>query len=636
MRIQKLSLRNFRGVKELDIDFGGRSAAIYGANGTGKTTIANAVAWLLTGKSSTGEKNFSPKTVGVHKAEHSAEIILTDGNNKEISFKKVFKEKYKKPRGGKVELVGHETLLYVDGLKANDKRYQQEIGKLLGGVEDIESVLITGHFTQAMGVKERREVLFSLFNGRSDALINQPEWAELKAGIGDGTVEEYHNGMEARRKDKVACLERIPNGMALLRGMIKEIMPAPDGDEEAVLHQIASLEKRLEDLQRSTGSSNREMAKAKLLQEMNEARECFYAAQREQEKKAYAEYWQLKDREMKLDSQVNRDESTLQGLQRGIAALEEMRGALRKEFGDIVRRAWDDNQAICPTCHQALPADQVEGLKRDFTDKKAADKEEIIRRGNANNRFLEEKMGQAEAVKVELAKNRELLEKARADLQGKSPELADKISFENTADGMEYKRKLSMLDSAAVDEGTGDWQREIDMLKQGLEIKRDILAKMRSNSDIEEQMAALQAQQKEALKDLEAYEKAVYMADQFMEKRAKLAEEDINHHFSYIKFKLFEPCLNGGYKEVCEPLIPNADGEMVDYKSANTAAQVNADLEIIEALAQAYGITVPVFIDGAERVSHIRKMDCQCIALRVSDKDKAVRIELEEDITLEE
>ena len=65
---------------------------------------------------------------------------------------------------------------------------------------------------------------------------------------------------------------------------------------------------------------------------------------------------------------------------------------------------------------------------------------------------------------------------------------------------------------------------------------------------------------------------------------------------------------------------------MVDYKSANTAAQINANLEIMEALAKAYGVSVPIFIDGAERVSKIRKMDCQTIALVVSAKDDVLRV----------
>ena len=71
---------------------------------------------------------------------------------------------------------------------------------------------------------------------------------------------------------------------------------------------------------------------------------------------------------------------------------------------------------------------------------------------------------------------------------------------------------------------------------------------------------------------------------------------------------------------------------LVDYKSANTAAQVNANLEIMQVLAESYGVTVPIFIDGAERVSNLRDTEsktpcCQRIALVVSAKDKELRIE---------
>ena len=154
---------------------------------------------------------------------------------------------------------------------------------------------------------------------------------------------------------------------------------------------------------------------------------------------------------------------------------------------------------------------------------------------------------------------------------------------------------------------------------------------MKANANLEEKIASLKESQKTMVKSLEKAEKAVYMADNFLMERAKQVEEEINSNFTYIKFKLFEQQVNGGLKDVCEPVIPNADGMLVDYKSANTAAQVNANLEIMQVLAESYGVTVPIFIDGAERVSNLRnaesKTPCQRIALVVSAKDKELRIE---------
>ena len=56
MKILKMRLENFQGVKELEIDPQGESSAIYGDNGTGKSTVYNAFTWLMYGKPSTTER----------------------------------------------------------------------------------------------------------------------------------------------------------------------------------------------------------------------------------------------------------------------------------------------------------------------------------------------------------------------------------------------------------------------------------------------------------------------------------------------------------------------------------------------------------------------------------------------------
>ena len=50
-KVQRLDMRSFRGIPgEMDGGFGkGESIAIYGDNGTGKSTIADALEWFFTG-----------------------------------------------------------------------------------------------------------------------------------------------------------------------------------------------------------------------------------------------------------------------------------------------------------------------------------------------------------------------------------------------------------------------------------------------------------------------------------------------------------------------------------------------------------------------------------------------------------
>lgn len=628
MKIREMTLNNFRGIKELAINFDGKNAAIFGANGTGKTTVANAFCWLLTGKSVTGEKNFSPKTVGMKKAEHSAEaVFMSDDGAATISLKKVFKEKWKKPRGQEAVLAGHETILYVDGLKAKEAEYQEAIERLLPGIGNIEALTIAGHFTEGLSVKERRSILFQLFNGSIENLIDLPEFMELKESLEGRSVEDFRKFSEASRKQAQAWLDEAPASISLLESTKENVIEA---NIEAVQEELHAEEEKLHSLIAAAGSSDKEAEKARLKREMDEAEYQYSVKQREME-----EAWSTQLRAEKLALSVISDEQVeeirkIKSIEKQIAEQLEDQEKLRSFFRDVVGKKWDEAQAVCPTCHRPLPADEVQQMRAEFEENRASLKADIVKKGKQ----LTETIKELEAEKAETKKEVEVLEKSIASqheaihkLQAMEP---SKIPYNQTAEYAakykEYKAKLASLEGGSEAQPE-DSREKIEALKAEIESKRDYLAKLKGNANIELKIAEIKKNKKVMLIKLEGFEKAVYMADTFMDKRAKMAENEINSHFSCIKFKLFEPQVNGGMKEVCEPLIPNREGQMVDYKSANTAAQINANLEIMEALAKAYGVSVPIFIDGAERVSKIRSMDCQIIALVVSAKDKELRVQ---------
>ena len=627
MKIKEMKLNNFRGIKELAISFDGKNAAIFGANGTGKTTVANAFCWLLTGKSVTGEKNFSPKTVGMKKAEHSAEaVFVSDDGATTVSLKKVFKEKWNKPRGQEAVLAGHETILYVNNLKVKDSEYQDAIERLLPDVENLEALTIAGHFTEELSVKERRNVLFQLFNGSIENLIDLPEFMELKVSLEGRSVEDFRKFSEAGRKQAQAWLDEAPASISLLESTKENII---EGNIEAVQEELHAEEEKLHSLIAAAGSSDKETEKARLKRELEEAEYQYNVRQRELE-----EAWstQLRTQKMALtaesDAQFNAKHK-ITAIEKQIEEQLEEQEKLRKAFRDVTSKKWDEAQAVCPTCHRPLPADEAQQMRAEFEENCASLKADIVKKGKQ----LTEIIKQLEAEKAEAKKEVEVLEKSIAFLHEAIHKLRANepinIPYNQTAEYAakykEYKAKLASIEEGCKAQPE-DSREKIEALKQEIESKRDYLAKLKGNANIELKIAEIKEQKKVMLKRLEGFEKAVYMADTFMDKRAKIAEDEINSHFSCIKFKLFEPQVNGGMKEVCEPLIPNADGQMVDYKSANTAAQINANLEIMEALAKAYGVLVPIFIDGAERVSKIRKMDCQTIALVVSAKDDVLRV----------
>ena len=99
--------------------------------------------------------------------------------------------------------------------------------------------------------------------------------------------------------------------------------------------------------------------------------------------------------------------------------------------------------------------------------------------------------------------------------------------------------------------------------------------------------------------------------------------ESINSNFEGISWKLFENQINGGLKETCELTVNG-----VPYGSLNAGHRIVSGLQIVKALQNLYGVSMPVFIDNAESINDFNMpiMDCQTILLKVSDGDLKVEV----------
>ncbi|EUF66484.1 hypothetical protein O736_02555 [Staphylococcus aureus M0625] len=99
MKINKLTISNFAGIKEVTFNFDGKDAKIYGNNATGKTTTATALQWLLFDKGLDGStKSFNPVPLN-EKNEENYELIPTvfaefEIDGKITTFKKESHPKY--------------------------------------------------------------------------------------------------------------------------------------------------------------------------------------------------------------------------------------------------------------------------------------------------------------------------------------------------------------------------------------------------------------------------------------------------------------------------------------------------------------------------------------------------------------
>ena len=56
IRLNKIVVKNFKALERMEVKANGKDVTVLGKNGTGKTTVADAYAWLMTGKGIDGTK----------------------------------------------------------------------------------------------------------------------------------------------------------------------------------------------------------------------------------------------------------------------------------------------------------------------------------------------------------------------------------------------------------------------------------------------------------------------------------------------------------------------------------------------------------------------------------------------------
>jgi len=221
MKILQLNLKNFQGIKSKTVTFD-QVTNISGDNATGKTTIGNAVTWVLYGSSLDHIKNFSPKPYAEdgqkqHNIETSAELTILNHGIQTV-LKKTLKENWVKKRGeAQAVFSGNVIECEVNGVPYSVSNYNKFIDSICK--QDQAKILTNPlYFATEIPWKERRETLLGLCNDITDKqiLMSDPKFMQLEKAmtIGDSdelyTIDEYVAKIKSSLKKANASLQDIP------------------------------------------------------------------------------------------------------------------------------------------------------------------------------------------------------------------------------------------------------------------------------------------------------------------------------------------------------------------------------------------------------------------------------------------
>ena len=570
------------------VEFREKATYISGDNETGKSSLADALAYCLTGKTSEGESTFTIVPIGMEKDGISPSVTLEclikeDGKpDKPVTLTRTYKAGYNRER---VFTGEYATECAINGtpctVKALDQWIETNICK-----QDVYKLLTTvRYFTEGIQSKagksdwqQRRELLLGLIDEKalpSDLALTM-ERAEQFKDLAEQlpryeTASAYLDFLKRKEAELVKRIADFPVKVNQQQSNMRTLTEtvAPDFVEKKIAECTDAI-KALEEENRAFKQKNRESEMAKKLEAIHNAGiqrgrivsdhqdkiRGWQTSVREAAGKVSTAKYRVKD----VDGSIEYADSQIKVLE--IAKVED----------------------VCPACGQKLPSDTVSEMNEN--------KEQSL---------------------VDLYKSRDLARKAKIQVDSELEEAQSALA--------ETEKQEPKLDQAAIDSidsAIFTLQQEIagfdvnaDMPNfferaQAIEIERDKYADIRAiiklNEECEakivelEQQNALDAQAKSEL------QQKIDNVGEFIKLKCEIAQGAVQIHFAGtgLTFDLFKFVKSTGeVKECCNILLNGTP-----YNDLSYSTKYIASLYIVEAFQRAYGVSLPIISDNTESIDY--------------------------------
>lgn len=636
--LKNLKISNFKGIKEKSIDFSLKTK-IFGRNGAGKSSIFDAMLWLLFGKDSSGSAKFNVRPQDENGVDIDNLVISVTGtfeiDGKQTVIEKTQSQKWVKERGAEVKTFkGNENKYIVNTIPKSEKEFKSWLNEIVS--EDVFKFVSNLNAFMSQDAKERRKTLFKLVSSITDIEVagSSKEFEPLLEDLNQFTIEEI--------------MIRAKSILKNLNDKLKDIAPRIDEVNKSMSDvDVAELELQKNSLNEQLTEIEKQESEEDLkMEEFNKVSDEIMATKMqmsEVERKANEEFV-VASREhgnklSKIVSEIESTRSSFNNETYRLTQIEHVVGEYRKQLDELREKyktekelEFDDSSLICPVCSQTYTSDKQEELRAKFEADKKSKMDSVNYQGCSVSGRIKEKDNEINACKVEISnlevKLSELnksLEEVKAETLPSKPNMAENVEYSSLNEklqSLEAKRS-SMTNSA-------DYRNQLKIKRKGLNEELAGVQKLidsADNSVKEQRIEELKAEQKQLSQQIADQEKVVYLIEKLDRKKVEYLTEAINKHFQVVKWRFYEPQVNGGWNPVCDALV---DGKSY-FNGLNSGHKMLAELDILSALQRIYDVSTPVFVDNAERLSSntldLIKLDSQIITLTVSE-DKEMKVEV--------
>lgn len=620
IKLTKIQLSNFKSLN-LEVDFNEGATRISGRNGIGKTSIASAFYWVLSGYTSP----YVPKNYALFddKVELSHETPLAKVKmwlkvgDYDYTIEKTAEAKFTRPKGSSewVKASSDTYVVYIDEIETSATAFNEWIEANICPVAMLP-YLLNGEFFTALvdDNKNKARELLSTIVGE----IRPEDFKGDYSAIAE-LMERYSTSeiVEMSKKKKKPLEDRqniIPNEIDRKEERLSELkamdFTATEVEIEKVKAEIEAIDGLLlgnADAVKPIVEHNREIEnkvankrlslvngrldyKEKISAATSEIKGKIIEVKRHNEGVDRENAKTVRDFEEKKQNK----EALTNLYDKTFARLE----ALRKKKDEIKERIFTDDH--CPYCGAELDPTSLEDKKATFARQKTADLTQVVEEGKAYKAELERIKGKIEEAEAVIEAGYTLLEKL--DIAPYEEALArveaSFVPYEETDDYKRINAEIDALMSELKEVPSNDNEaltirkkvliNELSELSKKLGLKDEI-------AKVEKDILDLREELRSVANSIAMLEMQIFVAKAWEQERNEIVSFRINGRLEKSKIEMFSTQKNGEVVPDC--VLCNS--RSVKYSTTNGADRATICIDLQRLFLAHFGVALPIWVDEA-------------------------------------
>lgn len=620
IKFNKLLIKNFRNITELEINFNDNITEINGKNGLGKTNTLSAIMWCLFGKDINDVKQFPISPIIDGKEDNSIQTVV----------KMVVNDNYVIERSYHKRTISLKTGWIIDGkeelVSITQTNYAKELKENLVDEETFKS-LSNINYIPNLHWKDLKKLIFDLIGEvRDEEVLFRGDFTLVEEHITKFGIEQAQKLIQDTDKELSEDIKRLETEyQTLLNTKEKYVV---DEKETSVLEQRKKeIEDRLYAIQQQTlefKEKSQKYLETKNNIESLENRIKMLENQISFTKQTISDYEKLykensfDEEQMRLQEVAmceTRIKNILESKQSKEYALEELKKNLnyiKTQGEELKQKKIKVENDTCSTCGQKLPEEKIKEVYQQLQNEQLLELSNLKEKYDNNKKMID-------ATKEELTFLKQNLEKTEEEKEQISKFKKYDIDETDKQKQIRVAKEQKELDLQRMAENLNAMEQEYEMAKETFktleepeamvddsphlrEELNDINNKLATSitlkklsDDVEKTYSILQTKRENKMINKQKMQQII----SFNNIKADLLKEKVRFYFDLVSFKTKDYTQSG--EEVETFKLVNDKG--VEWKDINTGNKILIGIDLLQGIMKAKDCYVPIIIDNFETLT---------------------------------